>query len=193
MSLGTAKRRRLSADMEEQQDANALKSLVAGTFNFAPDQGPGSLQELWHWPAFALGRLCHVGVCHELQKKFQLHGIVFCSDYSGVGTAEAAMCFLRTGANRRGCVGPTTVDGRPTFQVSRCGEVNGHCRRVLGAHQGASKAECSVAALFWYVLQSLACPYNDAKISIVSIDLFSNVCGSKRHSLNPSPTLKPDL
>ena len=147
MSLaGAVKRRRLMADMEENKDANGVKSLMAGTFSFQPDPGPGTLLELWHWPAFAISRLCQANLSQNLERKFQSQGIVFSSDYSGVGTAEAAMTFLRNGAGRRGLVGYTTSDGRPTFQVARCGDVSEHCRKVLSAHDGPSKAECSVAA-----------------------------------------------
>ena len=132
-------KRRLHPDV----DAAFLPELCAA------DCGPGSCDELWHWPTWAIQRLRQVDHTKTLAENFKGHGIDLTTDYSGVGTAEIAMHFISIAMQRQW--GATErLGGLPSVRYLSAGDLSSHCRALM-QHHGPSTPECASACVLFTV------------------------------------------
>lgn len=146
-------KRKLDEEDEGQrpfmEDSPSPCDLFAEAPGFPPDEGPKTRDQLWRWQCFALDRLKRAGLIQNLLDKFCEHGVVLSTDYSGVGTAEAALSYIHTALKRMGFPDDLdqTVAGEPAVRISAVGDVSSHCRAILGNRKEDDmfSPECSLS------------------------------------------------
>ena len=108
---------------------------------------PGSREDLWHWPTWAVQRVQQAGMLSNLVNKFR-SGVELTTDYSGVGTGEVALQFIQEAVCRLGIRARETPSGWPSVACVRAGDLTEHCRKLLMCHRdGPTKPACSSALL----------------------------------------------
>ncbi len=152
---GNMSKRKLDTEDEGQgpfmEEAPPLCDLFAEDPGFPPDEGPTTREQMFRWQCFALDRLKKAGLLQNVVDKFCEHGVVMSTDYSGVGTAEAALSYIHTALKRMGFPDvDETVAGEPAVRISAAGDLSPHCRFILGNHKQDDMfaPECSLSRFF---------------------------------------------